>query len=109
MKISVSIAWDSKLQETGEKVRDAAEMAIKDTVLEIENTAKQLSPVLTGNNMRSIESSADGLEGKVYSTSGYGGYLELGTSKMPAQPYFKPALEENFTEDKFAEKIEANL
>ena len=35
------------------------------------------------------------LEGAVYSTSGYGGYLETGTVNMPAQPYFKPALDKN--------------
>ena len=33
--------------------------------------------------------------GAVYSTSGYGGYLETGTSKMGPRPYFKPALDKN--------------
>ena len=32
-------------------------------------------------------------EAAIYSTSGYGGYLETGTVKMAARPYFKPALD----------------
>ena len=35
------------------------------------------------------------MEGAVYSTSGYGGYIETGTVKMAARPYFKPALDKN--------------
>ena len=30
---------------------------------------------------------------RVYTQSGYGGYLELGTSRMPARPYIKPGFE----------------
>ena len=58
---------------------------------EIEGTAKELSPYLTGNNRRSITRDVKGLVGRVYSTSGYGGYLETGTSKMVSRPYFYPA------------------
>jgi len=47
------------------------------------------------------------IEGAVYSTSGYGGYLETGTSKMPARPYMKPALDANFPKmpDKIKDKL----
>ena len=49
------------------------------------------------------------LSGAVWSTSGYGGYLETGTRFMSAKPYFKPALDRNFTRDKFAEKVKDKL
>jgi len=96
------------------------------------------SPAVTGNNRRSIffgvsgmghkQGSSEGrqagdtwtgqdisvlneskLEGAVYSTSGYGGFLETGTRRMGARPYFKPALDRNFTVSKLAEAIKRYL
>ena len=73
------------------------------------------SPFLHGNNKRSImfevgpgkPVAVNELEGAVYSTSGYGGYLETGTVKMAARPYFKPALDRHsrYLDD----RIKANL
>jgi HK97 gp10 family phage protein len=81
---------------------------------EIVPTAKELSPVTaegyaknveekkkhpsgTGTNRRSIDSAVqdteNGPQATLFTQSGYGGYLELGTSKMRAQPYLNPALE----------------
>ncbi len=61
------------------------------------------SPRLTGNNARSINFSPQAgvddplptmQEGAFYffTSSKYGGWLEIGTSKMPARPYMEPAL-----------------
>jgi HK97 gp10 family phage protein len=51
----------------------------------------------TGANRESIDSvvneTSEGVEAQMFTTSGYGGYLELGTSKMRAQPYLNPAFE----------------
>jgi HK97 gp10 family phage protein len=53
----------------------------------------------TGYNRRSIdvttEESEKGPLAKLFTQSGYGGYLETGTSKMRAQPYLYPAFIEN--------------
>ena len=50
----------------------------------------------TGANRQSIdvevEETPEGPKGMLFSQSGYGGYLEWGTSKMRAQPYLWPAL-----------------
>ena len=59
--------------------------------------AKALSPYLTGHNRRSI-SFLKGVKGRmvtwaVGTMSGYGGYLEFGTKRRPATPYFLPAAE----------------
>lgn len=61
-----------------------------------EEEAKMGSPVDTGNNRDSIH--AEGtwtnslmFDMKAYTESGYGAYLELGTSRMAARPYFAPA------------------
>lgn len=50
----------------------------------------------TGATKRSIqiESQMGGLEAKVFSGTEYSGYLEVGTRKMSAQPFVKPAMEE---------------
>jgi len=54
-------------------------------------TAKQLSPLKTGNNQRSIYSKQiSELTFEVGTASNYGAYLELGTSRMPARPYMAP-------------------
>ena len=103
MKLKVDFKVNLKAREVQRKVEDALEQSIKDAVVAIANDAIKLSPILTGNNRRSIkfevgpngEVAKGKLEGAIYSTSGYGGYLETGTVKMPAQPYFKPALDMN--------------
>ncbi len=49
----------------------------------------------TGDNRRSIDSTVteaeDGVHAELFTQSGHGGYLELGTSKMAPQPYLYPA------------------
>ncbi len=90
--------------------------------LDITPTAKQLSPVTpagyqhnlelkaehklggrratgTGTNRRSIDKAVvetpEGVKAELFTTSGYGAYLELGTSKMRAQPYLNPAFDQH--------------
>ena len=50
----------------------------------------------TGNLKRSIglEISPNGLKATVEPKTEYAAYVELGTRKMEAQPYLKPAFEE---------------
>ena len=117
MKIKTS--WDSDLKnkEVMALVEKATKKSIKEVVVDIANDAIKLSPVLTGNNRRSIKfevgpggAVAKGdLEGAVYSTSGYGGYLETGlkSKKFPPRPYFKPALDKNIK--KLPKGIKAEL
>lgn len=54
--------------------------------------AQEGTPYLTGNNRRSIALlESGGGAFAVGTTSGYGAYLELGTKRMQARPYFLPA------------------
>ena len=58
------------------------------------NNAEANCPVLTGNLKRSIASDQKGtLEWEITTATGYGAYVELGTTNMAAQPYFAPAYE----------------
>ena len=97
MKIKLGVILNLKIPEVQKKVENAAKKAFKDTIVDIANDAIKGSPKLTGNNARSIkyEIEPGGLGGSIFSTSGYGGFLETGTSSMPARPYFKPALDKN--------------
>ncbi len=103
MKITTDFKVDLKTKEVQDSVRKAANKGLKDVIIDIANDVIKGSPVLTGNNARSIkfevgpggEIARNEDEGAVYSTSGYGGYLETGTVRMPARPYFKPALDRN--------------
>jgi HK97 gp10 family phage protein len=119
MKLDVSLKLNLKTTEAKEKVEDAARLGLRDTIVVIHADAMEGSPNKTGHNMRSIASEVSGmgvvqkgpeaeigermvddtkLEAAVYSTSGYGGYLETGTYKMPAKPYFRPALDTHKSE-----------
>ncbi len=99
----ITVKWDVNLKtkEAKVEVEEAARQGLLDTVVEIGNDAIKGSPVLTGNNRRSIkfevgpgaEVAKKELQGAIYSTSGYGGYLETGTVKMGARPHFRPALD----------------
>lgn len=103
MKISFDWVTKLKTKEVMDAVGKASNEGLKDTVADIANDTIKGSPVLTGNNRRSIrfevgpgkEIARTKSEGAVYSTSGYGGYLETGTVNMGAKPYFKPALDKN--------------
>lgn len=93
--MNIKVDMNLKLKEGQRKVKQAIEKALRRVVTDIANDAIKGSPVDTGNNRRSIMFEAKGFEGSIFSTSGYGGFLETGTVKMAAQPYFKPALDKN--------------
>ena len=85
----------ANLGKLSDKMGKAMEAGLRDTIVEIANTVITVHPwqTQTGNNSRSIKYEAKGLTASVFSTSGYGGFLETGTSRMAAYPYFKPAVD----------------
>lgn len=103
MKITVDWVINLTPVKATKKVNDATKASLVATVAAIAGDAIKLSPFLTGNNRRSIKYevgpggliATKELQGAIYSTSGYGGYLETGTVKMSARPYFKPAYDMN--------------
>ena len=131
MKISSKFKINLKNKEVKNTVNKATQKSLVRVVVAIANTAIKESPVITGHNRRSIaykvgniskrkgnpkageepftgwEPQLTELQGAIYSTSGYGGYLETGTRFMAAQPYFKPALDRHIKE--LPEGIKAEL
>jgi HK97 gp10 family phage protein len=107
MNLTVKVLSHLKIPEVQSKVKTAGAKALKDVITDIASDTIKGSPVDTGNNRRSIAFEAKETSGSVYSTSGYGGYLETGTKRMRPRPYFKPALDKNIK--KLPAGIKANL
>jgi len=117
MQMNSSVTLNLHLKEASDEVKAAAGKALIDCVVDTTQDAKENSPYLTGNNRRSInmEVGPGGdlqlkeLQGAVFSSSGYGGFLETGTIKMAPRPYIKPAADKDFTPEKMAEGIKRHL
>jgi len=107
MKMKISVTTDLKIPEVQKIVKEASEKALKDIVIDTANDVIKESPILSGTNKRSIKYETKELGGVVYSTSGYGGFLEIGTYKMRARPYFKPAFDKHFKD--LPERIKERL
>lgn len=77
---------------SGDVARDLTRRA-----LQVDNAAKQLCPVDTGRLRSSINwqigQDGDGLLAMVGTNVEYAPHVELGTSKMAAQPFLLPALD----------------
>lgn len=108
----LKISFNMRTEEFKSKAREAVFEGTRDVFeLDIKARAKELSPVSaanpsvgdgkyrpTGLNRNSIDTDVtmegEEIRARVYTQSGYGGYLEVGTKKMIARPYIYPAAEE---------------
>lgn len=96
--------FTSHTTEARAQVQAATFKAVSDVFqIDMLEQAKIDTPVKTGTNKRSLDATViqqeKGVEATMYSQSGYGGYLEVGTKNMKPQPYMYPAFE------KFVKKI----
>lgn len=84
---------DDILNEVDRLIKQKLERAC----LLVERSAKKACPVDTGTLRRSIVHvmSLDGRSAFVGSNVEYAPFVEMGTSKMAAQPYLRPALHGN--------------
>lgn len=94
----MDVKWSIKIntEEAKASVRNAIFLGTRETFAQyIKPRAQELSPYLTGNNARTIDYEVTKVEGgvvaEIFSQSGYGGYLEIGTKKMHARPYLYTA------------------
>lgn len=90
MKLDVRV----NLKLTGVRMTAAIEAGLKEAfLLDVLPLAVFMSPRKTGTNRRSIKFEVEGKTAEIWTESGYGGYLEVGTARMPARPYLRPAVE----------------
>jgi HK97 gp10 family phage protein len=71
---------------------EVAKQVLDPILTSIRQDARRLVPILTGRLRGSIRQEREGLTGRVGSDVEYAGFVELGTSRMAAQPYLAPAL-----------------
>lgn len=87
---------DSHKQDVLAMLEQRATTAMERCGAEMERHAKQLAPVDTGRLRNSVTHEAEATNGVFTAIVGtnveYGPAIELGTGKMSAQPYLKPAV-----------------
>jgi len=81
----------SRLSELGTEMVKAMEQAMYESGKHMRDEAKRVVPVRTGRLRDSIQFRSDTTAAIVGTDVPYGKYVELGTSKMAAQPYLQPA------------------
>ena len=72
--------------------------ALKAVALTAEGYAKQECPVDTGRLRSSITNEVDTETAYIGTNVEYGPYVEMGTSRMRAQPFLEPAMTEHLSE-----------
>lgn len=89
-KITMEVTVDNTDVVKG-GLQSAFARALERIGLQAEGYAKDLCPVDTGNLRNSITHTSDGKAAYIGTNVEYGKYVELGTVKMAAQPYLRPA------------------
>lgn len=93
--MSSGFKLQSKIPELAGALRRDASRLIRTTAFHIEGQAKILAPVDTGALRNSIQTTViSELEAEVSVGVEYGIYQELGTTRMPPQPFLGPSFEE---------------
>lgn len=99
-----------KIVDNSSEVLNATEAQITKALESIgllaEGHAKVICPVDTGRLRNSLTHQTNSGEKKVYigTNVDYASYVEFGTSRMRAQPYLKPAVQDHLDEYKQAIK-----
>lgn len=90
------------VEDNRQAISQAIKMAIREALRDIGKTAVGYAtdkvPVRTGNLKSSIAYDSDDEKVIIGSDVHYASYVELGTSKMAAQPYLRPALQDHTDE-----------
>ncbi len=89
-EITMEVTVDNTAAVKG-GLKSAFARALERIGLQAEGYAKDLCPVDTGNLRNSITHTSDSKAAYIGTNVTYGKYVELGTVKMAAQPYLRPA------------------
>ncbi len=90
--MKINIAYDGGLERLAERIENNAGGIVSAIGERVMQSAKEACPVDTGALRDSIKMSVQGNRAVVSANTDYAGYVEFGTSKMPARPYLVPAL-----------------
>lgn len=95
MAIEVTIRWTRHPLTISREAEQRAAAAVMKAAHDIEGLAKRVVPVDTGNLKNSIQVAEDGPLAATIGPRGveYDYYVEMGTRRMGARPYMRPAAE----------------
>lgn len=85
----------NRLPDVAAQMKSDGEALVQKTADDIVTDAQDRAPVRTGALRDGIHRTGSGMQAKVESAAPYSTYVEYGTSRMGAQPFFWPALEAN--------------
>lgn len=85
----------TKCRELRQELKPRGAAIVKKAAFDVEGGAKDRAPVKTGflKNSIATEFENGGLQATIGPAAEYGIYVELGTKRMRARPYLKPAFE----------------
>lgn len=98
LDVSALTALGVHMVAAGAVAHAGAQVALGRTAYAIEGTAKVLCAVDTGNLVNSISTDVANMTAEIGPTADYGVFVELGTSRMPGQPFMAPAFERHVPE-----------
>jgi HK97 gp10 family phage protein len=81
--------------EIKKALTEAERRALEKVGMFVESEAQENAPVDTGRLRNSITHEIEGRYAVIGSNVEYAPHVELGTSRAKAQPYLRPAIEEN--------------
>ena len=87
---AISVELIDRSDEVKEELAKAVETALEEIGLAAEGYAKLACPVDTGRLRNSLSHAVDGNAAIIGTNVEYAPYVELGTSRMSAQPYLRP-------------------
>jgi HK97 gp10 family phage protein len=93
----MSYTYKDNTEEILRGIADAKQRALERIGLSAEGYAKKECPVDTGNLRNSITHARDDDAAYIGTNVEYAPYVELGTSRMKAQPFLRPAATEHTT------------
>lgn len=99
----------NRLPSIPKALEAAAAREVATAGYDVEARAKQLVPVRTGTLRRSIHTviSNNGMTATIGPSVDYGLFVEMGTHRMPARPYMRPAAA--YVSPRFADAIKRVL
>lgn len=96
----IKFNFNSNANEALEELQAAKERALERIGLRAERIAKSKCPVDTGRLRNSISHASEGDSAYIGTNVEYAPYVELGTKRMSAKPYLRPAATEHSDEYK---------
>ena len=106
MGVDITIVEDN-VEKVIRMSEEAVQKALEENGLIAEGHAKVYCPVDTGNLRNSITHTRDEKSAYIGTNVEYAPYVELGTSRMKAQPYLKPSVQNH--QDEYRSIIKKNM